>query len=531
MIGVLAKPSDVPVVREFFELFKTSWEFYSPGGRYDVLVCSGEEDFRQDTAKLIVIYSSCETAFETEVQMQIVPSPKPLAYKRQRVPIYGKSVGFASICTDGSLSQEEHGPVFTRRASNSTIVRIGYDLFSEVRTLLTMGQPACYAAVPTLDLHIALLRETILASGIQLLEIPPVPEGYRFIACLTHDVDHPSVRLHKFDHTMFGFLYRALAGSLLALVRGRMSCGDVVNNWSAAIKLPLVHLNLAKDFWLEADYYRKLDGGLPSTYFFIPFANNPGRTEYGLAPRRRKSKYGAADVSAQIAVLNFRGHEVGLHGIDAWIDSKAGCKELEEVRRLTQQPNIGSRMHWLYFNEQSPAELERAGIDYDSTAGYCETIGYKSGTTQVYKPLNAQTLLELPLHVMDTALFFPCHMNLSPRDAGKRLSTMVRYAADHGGCLTINWHDRSAAPERLWGRTYVELVAELKAKGAWFATAAQATAWFRKRRAASVERVDSNSFVPGERTAVVADDLPALQLRVLSEEPQQQLEPSLSYVN
>ena len=68
---------------------------------------------------------------------------------------------------------------------------------------------------PTLDLHIAVLRDLIVASGAPLVEIPPVPEGYRFIACLTHDVDHPSIRQHRFDHTMFGFLYRAVVHSLV----------------------------------------------------------------------------------------------------------------------------------------------------------------------------------------------------------------------------------------------------------------------------------------------------------------------------
>ena len=45
---------------------------------------------------------------------------------------------------------------------------------------------------------------------------------------------------------------------------------------------------------------------------------------------------------------------------------------------------------------------------YDSTIGYNETVGYRAGTTQPYRPLAASRLLELPLHVMDTALFYPC---------------------------------------------------------------------------------------------------------------------------
>ena len=131
---------------------------------------------------------------------------------------------------------------------------------------------------------------------------------------------------------------------------------------------------------------------------------------------------------------------------------------------------------------QSPVVLESAGASYDSTVGYNEAVGFRAGTTQVYKPLNATTLLELPLHIMDTALFYPAYLHLSPKDAEVRINRVIDTAVQYGGCVTVNWHDRSIAPERLWTETYVNLVNELSQKGAWFATAAQAVAWFRMRR-------------------------------------------------
>ena len=36
------------------------------------------------------------------------------------------------------------------------VVRLGFDLFEEVRHLLTKGQPAELASIPTLELHISL---------------------------------------------------------------------------------------------------------------------------------------------------------------------------------------------------------------------------------------------------------------------------------------------------------------------------------------------------------------------------------------
>ena len=92
-------------------------------------------------------------------------------------------------------------------------------------------------------------------------------------------------------------------------------------------------------------------------------------------------------------------------------------------------------------------------------------MGYRAGTTQAYKPLEASRLLELPLHVMDTALFYPAYLGPSPRQARTLLSRMVDNAVQFGGCLTINWHDRSIAPERLWDGCYRDLVQELKSRG------------------------------------------------------------------
>jgi hypothetical protein len=139
-------------------------------------------------------------------------------------------------------------------------------------------------------------------------------------------------------------------------------------------------------------------------------------------------------------------------------------------------------MHWLYYDQQSPATLEAAGAPYDSTFGYNETVGYRAGTTQVYRPLDANQLLELPLHIMDTALFYPSHLALSESQAKKLLAPMLDNAVRLGGSLTINWHDRSLAPERLWGRAYNELLDVIESTGAWFGTATDAVEWFRWRR-------------------------------------------------
>jgi hypothetical protein len=517
MIGVIANPWESEVVFEFFELFKTPWEWYREGRRYDVLLCAGDGDVPDYNAELILIYGGRALPFDAEKGVETFPQEKrtgEVRFGSDRIPIYGDCVTFNDDA--GLLAKEEtnHPAIILRWEGVRTMARIGYDLFQEVHTLLTVGQPAANASTPTLELHIALLRDLIVRSGVPLVEIPPVPEGYRFVASLTHDIDHPSIRRHKLDHATLGFLYRAVLVCLVKVWRKELPLRTLLRNWAAAAKLPFVFLGLAKDFWYEFDRYLRLEEGLPSTFFVIPFEGRPGRLRQGTAPAFRASRYGAADIALKIRKLMFAGCEIGLHGIDAWIDSSSGRAELEVVRAITGVQRMGVRMHWLYFDEQAPFVLDEAGADYDSTKGYNETVGYRAGTTQAFKPLGLNRLLELPLHIMDTAMFFPAHLNLSPAEAYKKVDRIIDNAVQCGGAVTVNWHDRSIAPERCWDDFYVDLVNELRRRGAWFATAADAVKWFRRRREAVFETDGGESDMPLVKiTDTRAAGLPALQLR------------------
>jgi hypothetical protein len=518
MIGVSAHPEEFPIVREFFELFKTPWEFYRSDREYEVLLCTGDRQVRDDAARLVVIYSGRKLAADAhneEDARRGQARARVLAYKSARIPIYGDSITFGGRESGFLVDADSARPVaYVDHSGGRAVARIGYDLFREVGTLLTAGQPASNAGIPSLDLHIAMLRELIVESGAKLVEIPPVPEGYRFIACLTHDVDHPSIRSHRLDHTMWGFLYRSVFGSVFNALRGRASASQVLRNWAAAVKLPFVYLGVAKDFWCEFDRYPKLERGRRSSFFVIPFKNRPGRTDSGPAPRHRAAGYSAAEIARHIQTLRSVGCEIGLHGIDAWLDGSKGREELEEIRRITGAQEVGVRMHWLYFDERSPLTLEQAGADYDSTIGYNDAVGYRAGTAQAYQPLGTARLIELPLHIMDTALFFPNRLNLSPEAAGKQVGAIIDNAVRFGGSVTVNWHDRSVAPERCWGEFYVALLDELESKGAWFATAAEAVSWFRMRRTAAFEYADGESDVRVKMPVESGRNLPALQIRV-----------------
>lgn len=519
MIGVIANSGEESIVREFFELFKTPWEFYRTGQTYDVVVCTRKE-YPQDTvARLVLIYRPERTAFDIENKVNVQPgtAPATFSYADHRLPIYGPTATFLN----SSLSLPKAGVpteslVFPGKTNKGLVLRIGYNLFQEARTLLTTGQPIDKAQSPTLELHIGLLRDLITRSGLPLVEIPPIPAEYAFIACLTHDLDHPVIRNHWLDHTMLGFLYRATVGSAKEFCRGRRSFKDLCRNWLAVVRLPFVYLGMAKDIWREFERYLQMEAGLGATYFVIPRKNYAGREIDGAAQAKRAAGYEISDIKPELLRIRAQGNEVALHGIDAWMETASGKAEQETLSRTLEfaENAPGIRMHWLCFNANSPAILEAAGFSYDSSVGYNETVGYRAGTTQAYIPPGADKLMELPLHFMDTAVFSSQFLNLSEAEAKRTAGKLIDDVARFGGALTINWHDRSILPERLWDRFYGELIGDLKNRKVWFPITAQAVAWFRKRRTAKLSVQCDKQRVTFSVSASGDAKLPGLRVRV-----------------
>jgi hypothetical protein len=508
MISVLASDADRPVVREFFELFKTPWQFHSSDAPANVLLCDGQE-IPANNAALVIVFSSeltvsdLGTGANGESKYESKTAPGFFKQDEIKLPVYGRSL----------VEKQSQQIVFRCGFANDRpFVRVGFDFFAEIRHLLGTGQPAENADVPALEQHIGFLRKLILSHALPLLEIPPQPVGHEFIACLTHDVDHVGIRNHKFDHTMFGFLYRATAGSVLDVCAGKKNIGQLGQNIFAALRLPLVHLGLARDFWYQFDHYATLEAGRPSTFYVIPKKGETGLDSQGRRMSRRAASYDAADLRDILQRLETAGKEVTVHGLDAWRDAAAGRDERGRIAGLVNHDATGIRMHWLYFDAAAPEKLEAAGFLYDSTVGYNGTVGYRAGTVQVFKPLTTQRLLELPMHIMDTALFYPSYLNLSQKQAHAVVGPMIENAVRFGGVLTVNWHDRSLAPERLWGDFYEQLIGQLQEKKAWFATAAQAVAWFRQRRAATFETAGANRIKINLPSA--DDHLPPLRVRV-----------------
>lgn len=502
VIGVAVKPEDLPVAEEFFELFKAPWEPAVPGRKYDVILAADMPVSAFD-ASSFVIYGATAHDVDELAGVRIERRPFPIEATRgtRSLPLYDHVCvfdGLRSQATPGFLRVSDVSADYRCTSGGAFIHRIGYDLFREVRHLLTHGQPASRAGEPTLDRHIELLRDVLLDLGVAFVEIVPRPGKFDFACCLTHDVDFCGIRRHGLDRTMLGFVARASIGTVIDLVRSRRTIADAVRNWVALVSLPLVFLRLRPDFWDPFADYTVADRGHVSTFFLIPFRHTPGAP--GLNQHQndgRAVSYQASDVRDQAQVVAAAGSELAVHGIDAWHSTEAARAEMAELSAITGGSVPGVRMHWLFYDDaRSPERLEAAGFEYDSTCGFNDAVGFRAGTSQVFRPLSRRRLLELPLSIMDSALFFPGRMGLRPDEAKPLCGAIVDHARRAGGTVVINWHDRSLAPERLWNAAYDELLNEVERDDrAWFTTARNAVRWYDWRRSIRFDATDDGAVV------------------------------------
>jgi hypothetical protein len=489
MIAVHIRNNRRSGIKEFFSLFHAPWDFFKAGQHYDVII-SDDPDVSELNVKLTIVMKLRSDRVGPDRDIEETDAHCLLSANDVSFPVFcgAQAVKGESLLlkrTDNNLT------VGSRLVTDQqTVICLGYNLFDEIEYLLMHGQPPLFARFPTADIHIALLRKWILWAGIPFVEIPPVPYRFSFIASLTHDVDNAGLKYHGIDHTVGGFLLRGTLGSLKKLVKGDYSAAKTGRNLLAVSLLPFVYCNFIKDYWNTFSLYSDIEKPDASTYFLVPFKNRGGIGTSGKGKSYRAVKYDCDELKTEIDMVCKNGGEIGVHGIDAWIDSRMGAEELDKIKRLSGGLKTGVRMHWLYFNKDSFSVLEKAGYDYDSTCGYNDSVGFKAGTLQVFQPIGVETLLELPMIVMDTALFYPDRMNLRSEEALFEIRSLVNIASRFGGVLTINWHDRSIAPERLWDDVYIESIKEVREKKGKIMTAGSAVDWFRKRNEIAFEHCD-----------------------------------------
>jgi hypothetical protein len=250
----------------------------------------------------------------------------------------------------------------------------------------------------------------------------------------THDVDFLScsrVALSRLGRQAAVDLVRR-RDPLLALHRARSY---------AASRLVGPHRDLCNTF----DFIMRTseDNGCSSAFYFMT-----GRTD-----ARFDGDYALDDPAARrvLRAISGRGHEVGLHpSYGTYRNGGATRAEFESLLRVCEEERIrqhewGGRQHFLRWeNPTTWVNWAEAGLEYDSTLGFPDAAGFRSGVCFEYPAFDVRAreplrLRERPLIVMDATL--TDYEGLSLDAGADRALGLKRICRTFGGDFVLLWHN------------------------------------------------------------------------------------------
>lgn len=330
---------------------------------------------------------------------------------------------------------------------------------------------------PILDNAVKLLLDSILLACKELnMPLPQKTfwqEGKSFAVCLTHDVDEIMKTYQWITYPIrfarerdFKRLYYQII-SFLYKIKGKEPY------WTFKNVLDI-----------ESDHHVK------STFFFL---NETGKVKLldKKTWRHAGRRYSLNDpkVSGIIKELHYNGWDIGLHGsFYSYNNYKRIHNEKEALEAVLGSNVFGIRQHNLNLNiPETWLYQEKAGLEYDTTLGFNDCIGFRWGTCFPFQPFYAQenralNILEIPLIIEDLP-FFRYH------NPWEEFLKILEEVEKHGGVLTLLWHHSVFNKYEFpgWSDAYEKIIEYCKKKNAWITSAREISNWWRWREKTSFE--------------------------------------------
>jgi peptidoglycan/xylan/chitin deacetylase (PgdA/CDA1 family) len=291
---------------------------------------------------------------------------------------------------------------------------------------------------PVVDELVLLLHEAIESiskeKGLQISKKSILPEGRKYVVCLTHDVD--SIENIKMPRLMrYGAF---LVDGLWALAKmDRVNLNyyfnyyrQIRNRDQALGFLPVTINDLVS---LEKEF------GFKSTFFFM--ARPVGLLEGGggydvLLPKAKEI----------VSYLLREGFEISLHSARRnYLSGENIAKEKKELEKSGSNEIKGMRQHYLRFSmPKSLRAYEKAGMLYDSTLGMWDDFGFRAGTCRPFYPFDIKenrriNVFEFSLNLMD-GVFDDKGLSKNPEGIFNKCKEFFDTARKYRGVITLLFH-------------------------------------------------------------------------------------------
>lgn len=284
---------------------------------------------------------------------------------------------------------------------------------------------------PIVNEYIEMLWNMLLHLGIKQQR-----KKHQFTIRVSHDVDRP------FHYKKFQWLQ--LIKDIVKRIRGHWPyplwniCKQfiLVNIGKQDTHDPYYTFNQIMDI---SDQYN-----LKSTFYFIAKHRSAYDDRYPV------------DHPAMITLMqniSARGHQIGLHGSYLSYNNEEYLKDEYNAllnllkREIHYNKEIGIRQHYLRYSVKVTPSLQAdCELKYDTTVGYAQRAGFRSGVCHDYPIFDINKrqslgMIERPLHIMDGSLLATQYQNLTYDEALKYALMIKGKVKQYNGNLQLLWHN------------------------------------------------------------------------------------------
>jgi peptidoglycan/xylan/chitin deacetylase (PgdA/CDA1 family) len=276
-----------------------------------------------------------------------------------------------------------------------------------------------------------------------------LPSGTSWGVCLSHDVDHLSLREHFVDPFLLRYILNVARQDLVFRFRPLRA---VSGYWG------LVLAAMGHDRWDVIGDVLEMErqNGVQSTWFV------PVKPGLGIAFR--------PDQAARLVKsLLEAGQHVGLHGQSAH-DALELAREANTLSSWIGTAITSLRMHYLRLTDEVLDGMDRARLTLDSTVMDRSMLRIDGHSLPGPYTLR-ERVVEIPLHIMDSTLFSSRGLGLTLADAKAYTRRLLERGRKSGNIVVINSHpnyySRQSPDTRDW---YRWLISEITSRSDVFIT-------------------------------------------------------------
>ena len=368
---------------------------------------------------------------------------------------------------------------------------------AEENPLVAAGQ----SRRPVVSLLGVELRRAVLAAAgrrpVRLLA--PWPDGHRWAALVTHDLDvvewwglFPLLRMAELSLKGDWGRFRRVARA----ARRNIGRDPVTRGVSSILQLEAHHLIRAT--WFVICQEPSLRSMLAGDSTYRPDSPAAGRI---------------------LSALTHAGHEIGLHGSFATVsDSKRMTAQCRTLSRVASAPVAGVRQHFLRMRPGlTQRVMVNAGFEYDASWGFADRNGFRLGVADVVPAWDAAQETQLPLDLvpliwMERALSKYAGVEEPGRWIEEARELARECKAVEGAWVGL-WHPNTTEALGFPGAEpgFVSLLQSLADDRPFFASAHRVVQWRRFRRSVRAARVTADGRVilrttAGQRTVIAIED-------------------------